>query len=158
MQSDWIDSHIVKSYDCNRSGGAVKEYQYWIGASMGIVCCAQCEGKVSDVLENCPHCGHPLTSEAQKVISVSNVSVPQPRKKVVIVESPQPSQYQWSPGVAAVLSFLLPGLGQIYKGKIFTGLIWMFVVVIGYFCLFLPGLILHLCCVFEAFSGNPIRR
>ncbi len=28
------------------------------------------------------------------------------------------------PGVAAVLSFFLPGLGQLYNGCIFRGLIW----------------------------------
>ncbi|RKD76214.1 MULTISPECIES: DUF5683 domain-containing protein [Sinobaca] len=28
-----------------------------------------------------------------------------------------------SPGLAAVLSFLIPGLGQIYNGQIFKGLI-----------------------------------
>lgn len=28
------------------------------------------------------------------------------------------------PGVAAILSFFLPGLGQLYNGCIFRGLIW----------------------------------
>lgn len=31
------------------------------------------------------------------------------------------------PGVAAVLSFLLPGLGQIYNGDILRGLFWLIV-------------------------------
>ena len=29
-----------------------------------------------------------------------------------------------SPGVAMVLSFLIPGLGQLYRGHLLTGLLW----------------------------------
>jgi TM2 domain-containing membrane protein YozV len=31
------------------------------------------------------------------------------------------------PGVAAVLSFLIPGLGQFYNGKFLRGLFWLIV-------------------------------
>jgi TM2 domain-containing membrane protein YozV len=31
------------------------------------------------------------------------------------------------PGVAALLSFLIPGVGQIYNGEIFRGLFWLIV-------------------------------
>ena len=31
------------------------------------------------------------------------------------------------PGVAAVLSFLLPGVGQIYNGKFLRGIFWLIV-------------------------------
>jgi TM2 domain-containing membrane protein YozV len=31
------------------------------------------------------------------------------------------------PGVAAVLSFILPGLGQFYNGCFFRGILWLFV-------------------------------
>lgn len=30
-----------------------------------------------------------------------------------------------SPGTAAILSFLIPGLGQIYNGKILRGVFWL---------------------------------
>jgi TM2 domain-containing membrane protein YozV len=68
-----------------------------------------------------------------------------------------PQQKRWSPGVAAVLSFLIPGLGQIYKGQVINGLVWLVLVVIGYFCMVIPGLILHLICVAGAASGNPYK-
>lgn len=35
-----------------------------------------------------------------------------------------------NPGVAAVLSFLIPGVGQIYNGQFFAALLWL---------LFTPG-------------------
>ena len=31
------------------------------------------------------------------------------------------------PGVAAVLSFFIPGIGQIYNGKILRGIFWLIV-------------------------------
>ena len=32
-----------------------------------------------------------------------------------------------NPGTAAVLSFLVPGLGQIYNGKILRGVFWLII-------------------------------
>lgn len=57
-------------------------------------------------------------------------------------------------GVAAVLSFLIPGLGQMYKGEIFYGFFWMILVTIGYVCLIVPGVILHIMCVVFASREN----
>lgn len=47
------------------------------------------------------------------------------------------------PGTAAFLSFLIPGWGQMRRGKVKIGLIWMVFVIAGYFALIIPGLILH---------------
>lgn len=65
---------------------------------------------------------------------------------------------RWSPGVAAVLSFLIPGLGQIYKGQVLRGFFYMILVAAGYFALIVPGLILHLLIVIGAATGNPYPR
>ena len=73
--------------------------------------------------------------------------------QVVVIN--QPPVQRWSPGLAAVLSFFLPGLGQLYKGQIINGIIWFFMVMFGYAALILPGLILHFFCVLGALSGNP---
>lgn len=63
-------------------------------------------------------------------------------------------QPTWSPGVAAVLSFLVPGLGQMYKGQVLNGFAWFAIVVIGYIALIVPGVLLHFCCVIGAASGK----
>jgi hypothetical protein len=47
-----------------------------------------------------------------------------------------------------VLSFLVPGLGYIVKGHVRLGLFWMVCVTVGYFCLIIPGIVLHSMCVF----------
>jgi len=51
-----------------------------------------------------------------------------------------------SPIVAAGLSMLIPGAGQLYAGKIVSAILWFMVVSAGY-ALILPGLILHLFCI-----------
>jgi TM2 domain-containing membrane protein YozV len=73
--------------------------------------------------------------------------------QVVVIN--QPPVQRWSPGLAAVLSFFLPGLGQLYKGQIINGIIWFFMVMCGYAALIVPGLVLHFFCVLGALSGNP---
>jgi TM2 domain-containing membrane protein YozV len=60
-----------------------------------------------------------------------------------------------SNGAAAVLSLFIPGAGQMYKGDIGRGIAWLIFTVIGYVCLIVPGLILHLICVGDAFSYDP---
>ena len=47
-------------------------------------------------------------------------------------------------GLAGVLSFLLPGLGQIYRGEVVVGMFWMMLTFAGYLACFFPGLLLHL--------------
>ena len=54
-------------------------------------------------------------------------------------------------GLAALLSFFIPGLGQIYKGQLLNGICWFFFVILGY-GLIVPGIILHICCVVGANS------
>jgi len=60
-----------------------------------------------------------------------------------------------SPVVAAVLSFLIPGLGQMYRGDVATGFGWLIVTLIGYVLLIVPGLVLHIWCIVSA--ARPAR-
>ena len=91
---------------------------------MPLIQCSVCYREVSDKAENCPGCGHPVAGKA--------------------------GVQAWSPGVAAVLSLVLPGAGHMYKGQVTNGLVWLLVVTVGYVALILPGLILHVCCVISA--------
>jgi TM2 domain-containing membrane protein YozV len=130
------------------------------GRMMSIIYCAECEGKVTNKLDSCPHCGNPLSAGGEKALTTLSV-VPVRKenlgdKTIIIKQEILVPQRIWSPGVAAVLSFLIPGLGQIYKGQIFNGLVWFGIVILGY-CFVLPGIILHLCCIFGAASGDPTK-
>lgn len=109
--------------------------------------CPFCAEQIQAEAIKCKHCGEMIDSTRR-----SQASFSQPQTITHI----QP-QRKWSPGVAALLSFLIPGAGQIYKGNIGSGLVWMFFVVVGYIMLIIPGLILHFICIFAAASGDPYK-
>ena len=75
------------------------------------------------------------------------------------VASPVAAETQkWNPAVAALCSFFLPGLGQIYKGQVFNGILWFCMTCLGYVCLVVPGLFMHLFCILGAATGDPTKR
>lgn len=58
-----------------------------------------------------------------------------------------------SPGIAAVLSVLLPGLGHVYAGRLAAGAVWFLAVSFGYWAILVPGLLLHVLSIWFAFSA-----
>ena len=107
----------------------------------------------------CQVCGTPVRGEwaqaglcAEHIVKRGAVTVP------TGVGLREPGQPLWSPGVAGVLSFMIPGLGQIYKGRILSGLAWMMLTAFGYVLLIVPGLITHFFCILSAASGDPTKR
>jgi TM2 domain-containing membrane protein YozV len=60
-----------------------------------------------------------------------------------------------SPVLAAALSLLVPGAGQLYAGHAVSAMLWFLLVLAGY-TLILPGLFLHLCCIAAA-AGSAHR-
>jgi TM2 domain-containing membrane protein YozV len=103
--------------------------------------CIECGVPINGKAEICPNCG---VRQHSAPVSPQAHTAPSNARK-------------WSPGVAAVLSFFVPGLGQMYKGRIGAGLMWLIVVLIGYWLFIAPGLILHLVCLFNAASGDPSK-
>lgn len=61
----------------------------------------------------------------------------------------------WNPGVAAVLSLIIPGAGQLYKRQIGRGIVILAITGIGYLCFILPGLCIHIWQVWDASKGDP---
>ena len=59
--------------------------------------------------------------------------------------------------VAAVLSLVIPGAGQMYKGRFALGIVWLVLTVVAYITLLLPGMLLHFLCVFQA-AGMDSRQ
>ena len=58
-----------------------------------------------------------------------------------------------SPGVSAVLSVLIPGLGQLYSGRLLAGAIWFLATCFFYTTVLLPGFLLHAVCVWSAYRS-----
>ena len=58
-----------------------------------------------------------------------------------------------SPGIAAVLSVLIPGLGQVYNGRLVAGACWFLAASFAYWAILVPGFIVHALCVWLAYRG-----
>lgn len=113
---------------------------------MKIIYCPACGRALSSHAEFCPACGHPMSRRTSEFVVTDRV---QPYRQF--------RQQLWSPGIAAVLSFFIPGLGQLYKRQIFSALLWFVFVPLGYFFLVIPGIILHFFCIVGAAMGDPTR-
>jgi DNA-directed RNA polymerase subunit RPC12/RpoP len=75
--------------------------------------CPKCGKEVTEEMNVCPYCGNPLkVMPTQREVPVSRVTVGTKNS-----------------GLAAVLSLIIPGLGQMYAGQIGRGLLFLFVVV-----------------------------
>lgn len=68
----------------------------------------------------------------------------------LLVEAMQSSR-DFNPVLAAILSFFIPGLGQIYKGQIIAGLLYFFGVPFLFCCG--VGIVLHIISVVDAASS-----
>ena len=119
-----------KSIKRNKAMAAAEEVR--IRSLPLLVNCPACQKAISRAAGSCPSCGHPMNA--------------QPGAPSI--------QRSWSPGIAAVLSFVIPGLGQIYRGQVLAGILWFIFVVGGYFLFIIPGIFLHLICIFSAASGG----
>lgn len=116
--------------------------------------CPYCREEILIQAVKCKHCGEILDED----LRLARAPAPSPFVPPVAVQfneeqQRQPRQY-WNPGVAAVLSFLIPGLGQMYKGQVLNGFFWLIIVLCGYACFLFPGFFLHVICVFGAASGS----
>jgi TM2 domain-containing membrane protein YozV len=67
-----------------------------------------------------------------------------------------------NPWIAAVLSLFVPGLGQIYNGRIIIGIIWLLVTGVSWVgSIGFLGWVVHLIAAWCAYSyakDNPFRK
>jgi TM2 domain-containing membrane protein YozV len=98
----------------------------------------------------CPYCSELVAFAAKKCKHCGEFFDP------AIRHSQAPKA--WNPGVAAVLSLVIPGAGQIYKGQIGPGIGWLIGTIVGYYLFIVPGLILHIICIYKAYSDDPTKN
>ena len=65
-----------------------------------------------------------------------------------LIEHPAPS-----PGIAAVCSVVVPGLGQVYAGRLLAGGLWFLGTAAAYSMVLVPGFLVHALCVWSAYHS-----
>jgi TM2 domain-containing membrane protein YozV len=123
--------------------------------------CPDCGRSCSTSAPSCPQCGRPFSArhtQPQAYPPPPPINPQQPQQIHYHLPYPYPAQQVWSPAVAAILSLFIPGVGQMYKGRIGEGILWLIFTPIGYIFLILPGLILHIICIINATQGNPHKQ
>jgi TM2 domain-containing membrane protein YozV len=58
-----------------------------------------------------------------------------------------------SPGLAAVFSVFLPGLGQVYAGRLGAGALWFLGTTFAYWAILVPGFLVHALCIWSAYRS-----
>jgi len=58
-----------------------------------------------------------------------------------------------TPGIAAVLSVFVPGLGQVYCGRLLAGALWFLGTTVAYSTILLPGFLAHAICIWSAYDS-----
>ena len=94
----------------------------------------------------------------QMSVALSPVS---PQQQLLAQQQQQQQLQQWtntSATQAALLSFFVPGLGQMCSGRVPAGLLWMMFTCLGYVCFIVPGIVLHILCVINAARQPPQLR
>ncbi len=111
---------------------------------------------MSDVAQNriidhkqCPYCSEEILVTAKKCKHCGEIVDPT-LKEVVLANTVNTKNL----ALAAILSLLFPGLGQIYKGQVLNGIVWFFFTALGYVAFVVPGVIMHICCVIGATNGS----
>lgn len=118
--------------------------------------CPFCAETIQTAALKCRHCGEFLDGRSRTSRSQSPRPAPNIARSI-----PAPNQ-GWSPGVAAVLTFFVCGLGHLYKGQVGVGFVLLFLDAVLWSLLFAasPGwlfalLLLRILAIVDAAKGKP---
>ena len=169
-------------------GGPAREQSSGVGAGMGAgaaaaggapagafgtggqtMPCPFCSETILIGAKKCKHCHEyldfvmrDLRAQQQQVNQMSVALSPVSQLQLQQQQQQQQQQLQqWtntSATQAALLSFFVPGLGQMCSGRVPAGLLWMMFTCLGYVCFIVPGIVLHILCVINAARQPPQLR
>jgi TM2 domain-containing membrane protein YozV len=88
----------------------------------------------------------------------ARVHAPRPMALVRETDRAIAQRHPPNSAVAAVLSLVVPGAGQLYAGRPLAAIAWFFVVSMGYLMLIFPGLVLHILCIASAAAAAHGER
>ena len=102
----------------------------------------------------CSNCGKALPSDSSYFCDSCGAKIANPNVSEK-TDQPQPVlevREEKSPFVAALCSFFIPGLGQVYNGSMAKGIGFFFGTLIGLFLLVIPGIIVWIVGMSDAYS------
>src|SRR5882757_9244319 len=98
----------------------------------------------------CPYCAETILSAAVKCRFCGEFL---PVGSALNSSARVEAKPKWNPGIASILSLVIPGSGQMYGGRIWQGLAWLPGVVVAYLWFAPLGLAAHAACIWNA-SGK----
>lgn len=119
----------------------------------GTTRCRFCNEVVLVGAKKCKHCHEFLDDAWREIQNLKQPAAPRPPQTAVVPMQPPGQLQQWTntnATQAALLSFFVPGLGQMVSGRVPAGLLWMMFTCLGYLCFVVPGIVLHILCVINA--------
>lgn len=126
--------------------------------------CPYCDEEIRLTAKKCKHCGEFLDASQRDEATDRKqaADVAQSARQMFESASENIRKYRsgrsdlsWNPGVAAVLSFFVPGAGQIYKGEVGRGFLTFLAFIVGLFLLVVPGLVIWVWAVLDAAGRTP---
>jgi len=123
--------------------------------------CHFCGETIKQFAKKCKHCGEILDSTLAEIKKSTSSNIP-PAIQIVNtntigVAANVATFKRWNRLAAILLSLIIPGLGQIYKGQMINGIAWFMLCVLGYVCFIVPGVVLHIFCIIGASLGDPYK-
>lgn len=122
--------------------------------------CPFCSEVILVGAKKCKHCHEFLDFALRDIQALRQPGIPHAPHPppapppTALAAAQQPVQIQqWTSTnatQAALLSFFVPGLGQMCSGRVPAGLLWMMFTCLGYVCFIVPGMVLHILCVINA--------
>ncbi len=106
--------------------------------------CPNCGKNIEAGKKFCETGGTPIAPVPAAAPAVSLYSAAQ--------TSPAPPVLQKNAVLAAIASFFVSGLGQVYNGNFVKGILFFFGMVIGSFILLIPGLIIWVYGIYDAYT------
>jgi len=116
--------------------------------------CPACGKSIDPDKRFCVHCGAPLAPAPAPASQAAAPAASQP----AYAQQPAPAQKK-DTAIAAIASFLFPGLGQVYNGGFVRGLCFFFGTIIGYLFFAIPGIIIWIYGIYDAYkTANAMNK